>query len=113
MATTTVTVDKTVSLQTRTLIVTVTWALLATSVSESGSTASGASILMTSKTLTIQYKPVTTLAIAGNNNALAHYKQSPGCEQILHHEYSLLALSDVISIYSLDLGKLPGCSSYE
>ena len=68
--------------------------VLETSVSESESTASGASILMTSKTLTIQYKPVTSLA--GNNNAFAHYEQSPGCEQMSHHEYSLLALSDVI-----------------
>ena len=35
---------------------------------------------MTSKTATIQYKPVTSLA--GNNNALAHYEQSRGFDQI-------------------------------
>ena len=51
-----------------------------TSVSESESTAGGEST--DDKTATVQYKPVTSLA--GNNNALAHYKQSHGYDQISH-----------------------------
>ena len=35
---------------------------------------------MTSKTATVQYKPVTSLT--DNNNALAHYEQSGGYDQI-------------------------------
>ena len=46
--------------------------------SKSKSTASDAST--DDKTATIQYKPVTSLV--GNNNALAHYEQSRGFDQI-------------------------------
>ena len=84
--------------------------------SESASTTSGASAL-DDKTATVQYKPATSLA---GNNALAHYKQSRGYDQISHAlsnvhglygwSYNLL---DVISVYSLNLGKLPGHFSYE
>ena len=73
---------------------------------------------MTSKTATIQYKPVTSLA--GNNNALAHYELSRGFDQISHALSDIHGLYgcscnlfDVISVYSLNLGKLPGRFSYE
>ena len=46
---------------------------------------------MTSKTATIQYKPVTSLA--GNNNALAYYEQSCSYIQISH------ALSHIHGLY--------------
>ena len=73
---------------------------------------------MISKTATIQYKPV--MSLAGNNNELAHYEQSHGYNQISHalsnihglYRYSCNFL-DVISIYSLNPGKLPGRFSYE
>ena len=75
-------------------------------------------LLMTSKTATIQYKPVTSLA--GNNNALAHYEQSHGFNQILralsniHGLYGCSCnLFDDISVYSLNPRKLPGRFSYE
>ena len=65
-------------------------------------------LLITSKTATIQYKPVTSLA--GNNNALAHYKQSHGFNQISHALSDVRGLYgcscnlfDVISVYSLNL----------
>ena len=80
--------------------------------SNSESTASGAST--DDKTATIKYKPVTSLA--GNNNALAHYKQSCGYNQISHALSNIHGLYecscnlfDVISVYS----KLPGHFSYE
>ena len=83
---------------------------------ESESTASSEST--DDKTATIQYKPVTSLA--GNNNTLAHYEQSRGFDQISHaisNIHGLYGCScnlfDVISMYSLKLGKLPGCFSYE
>ena len=73
---------------------------------------------MTSKISTIQYKPVTSLA--GNNNALAHFEMSHGFDQISHalsNIHGLYGCScnlfDVISVYSLKLGKLPGRFSYE
>ena len=73
---------------------------------------------MTSKTATIQYKPVTSLA--GNNKVFAHYKQSHGYDQISHALSNIHGLygcncnlPDVISVYSLNPGKLPGCFSYE
>ena len=44
-----------------------------------------------SKTATIQYKPVASLA--GNNSALAHYEQSHGYHQISH------ALSNIHDLY--------------
>jgi len=46
---------------------------------------------MTSKTATIQYKPVTTLT--GNSNARAHYEQSRGYNQTSH------ALSNIHRLY--------------
>ena len=48
---------------------------------ESNETPSGASAL-DDKTATVQYKPATSLA--GNKNALAHYEQSRGYNQISH-----------------------------
>ena len=76
-------------------------------------TASGAS----SKTGTVQYKPVTRLA---GNNALADYEQSRGYDQISHALSNIHGLYgwscnflDVISVYSLNPGKLPGRFSYE
>ena len=73
--------------------------------SESASTTSGASVL-DDKTATVQYKPATSLA--GNNNALAHYEQSPGYDQISHALSNIHGLYgwscnllDVISVYSL------------
>ena len=59
-ATTTVAADKMVSLQTRNCL--------------------RVRASLTSKTATIQYKPVTSLT--DNNNALAHYEQSGGYNQI-------------------------------
>ena len=59
-ATTTVAVDKMVSLQTRNCL--------------------RVRASLTSKTATVQYKPVTSLP--GNNNALAHYEQSGGYNPI-------------------------------
>ena len=73
---------------------------------------------MTSKTATIQYKPV--MSLAGNNNTLAHYKQSRGFDQISHALSNIHGLygcscnlPDVISVYSLNPHKLPGRFSYE
>ena len=70
------------------------------------------------KTATVQYKPVTSLA--GNSNALPHYEQSCGYNQISHalsNMHGLYGLScnlfDVISVYSLNTGKLPGCFPYK
>ena len=72
---------------------------------------------MTSKTVT---KPVTSLA--GNDNVFAHYtnEQSRGFDQISHalsNIHGLYGCScnlfDVISIYSLNPGKLPGRFSYK
>ena len=67
---------------------------------------------MTSKTATIQYKVVTSLA--GNNNAFVHYEQSCGYDQISH------ALSNIHGLYKCNLldvisnpGKLPGRFSYK
>ena len=80
------------------------------------STASDAST--DDKTVTIQYKPVTSLA--GNNNALAHYEQSRGFGQISHALSNIHGLCgcscnlfDVVSVYSLNPGKLPGRFSYK
>ena len=85
--------------------------------SESESTASGASA-PDDKTATVQYKPATSLA--GNNNTLAYYKQPRGYDQISHALSNIHGLYwwscnllDVISVYSLNLGKLPGRFSYE
>ena len=73
---------------------------------------------MTSKTATIQYKPVTSLA--GNNNVVAHYEQSRGFDQISHALSNIHGLYqcscnlfDVISVYSFNPRKLPGRFSYE
>jgi len=86
-------------------------------VSESASTTSGVSVL-DDKTATVQYKPATSLA--GNKNALAHYEQSCGYDQISHALYNIHGLYgwscnllDVISVYSLYPGKLPGRFSYK
>ena len=85
--------------------------------SESASTASGASALDDKKE-TVQYKPASSLA--GNNNALAQYEQSRGYDQISHAISNIHGLYgwscnllDVTSIYSLNPGKLPGHFSYE
>ena len=85
--------------------------------SKSASTTIGASAL-DDKTATVQYKPATSLA--GNSNALAHYKQSRGYDQISHALSNIHGLYgwscnllDVISVYSLNPGKLPGCFSHE
>ena len=86
-------------------------------VSERESTASGASA-PDDKTTTIQYKPATSLT--GNNNALANYEQSHGYNHLSHvlsnfhglYRWSCNLL-DIIFIYSLNLGKLPGRFSYE
>ena len=85
--------------------------------SESASTTIGASA-PDDKTATVQYKPATGLA--GNNNALAHYEQSRGYDQISHALSNIHGLYgwscnllDVISVYSLNPGKLPGRFSYE
>ena len=84
--------------------------------SESESTASGVSAL-DDKTATVQYKPATSLA---GNNALAHYEQSRGYDLISHALSNIHGLYgwscnllDVISVYSLNPGKLPGRFSYE
>ena len=73
---------------------------------------------MTSKTATIQCKPVTSLA--SNNNALVQYKLSCGFDQISHalsNIHGLYGCScnlfDLISVYSLKPGKLPGHFSYK
>ena len=50
------------------------------SVSESRNLLQAVCLQTTSKTATIQYKPVTSLA--SNNNELTHYKQSCGYNQI-------------------------------
>ena len=70
------------------------------------------------KTATVQYKPSTSLA--GNNNALAHYEQSRGYDQISHALSNIHGLYgwscnllDVISVYSLYPDKLPGRFSYK
>ena len=62
---------------------------------------------ITSKTATIQYKPVTSLA--GDKNALGHYEQSRGYDQISHafsNIHGLYGCScnlfDVMSVYSLN-----------
>ena len=67
---------------------------------------------------TVQYKPATSLA--GNNNTLAHYEESRGYDQISHALSNIHGLYgwscnllDIISVYSLKLGKLPGRFSYE
>ena len=46
---------------------------------------------MTGKTATVHYKPV--MSLADNNNALAHYEQSRGYDQISH------ALSNIHGLY--------------
>ena len=74
-----------------------------TSVSESASTTSGASAL-DDKTATVQYKPATSLA--GNNNALAYYKESRGYDQISH------ALSNVHGLYGWSCNLLDVISAY-
>ena len=73
---------------------------------------------MTSKTATVHYKPVTSLS--GNNNALAHYEQSRGYDQISHALSNIHGvyrcscnLLDVTSVYSLNPGMLPGRFSYK
>ena len=85
--------------------------------SESASTTISASVL-DDKTATVQYKPATGLA--GNNNALARYAQSRGYDQISHALSNIHGLYgwscnllDVISVYSLYPGKLPGRFSYK
>ena len=83
-----------------------------TLVRESESTASGAST--DDKTATIH-----VMSLAGNNT-LAHYEQSRGYDQISHalsNIHGLYGCScnllDVLSIYSLNMGKLPGYFSYK
>ena len=85
--------------------------------SKSASTTSGA-FAPDDKTATVQYKPSTSLA--GNNNALAHYEQSHGYDQISHALSNIHGLYgwccnlfDAISVYSLNPGKLPGRFSYK
>ena len=85
--------------------------------SESASTTSGASA-PDDKTATVQHKPATSLA--GNNNMLAYYEQSRGYDQISHALSNIHGLYvwscnllDIISVYSLNQGKLPGYFSYE
>ena len=63
-------------------------------------------------------KPVTSLA--GNNNVFTHYKQSQNYDQISHALSNIHGLHgcrcnllDVIFVYSLNLGKLPGRFSYK
>ena len=60
------------------------------------------------------------MSLTGNNNVLAHYEQSCGYDQISHalsNIHGLYGCScnllDVISVYSLNPGKLPGSFSYE
>ena len=84
--------------------------------SKSESTASGACAL-DDKTATVQYKPATSLP---GNNALAHYKQSRGYDQISHALSNIHGLYgwrcnllDIISVYTLNPGKLPGHFSYK
>ena len=84
--------------------------------SNSESTASGAST--DDKTGTIEFKPV--MSLTGNNNALAHYEQSCGYDQISHALSNIHGLYecscnlfDIISVYSLNPSKLPGRFSYE
>jgi len=91
--------DRTVSLQARTClrihvamrgeVSTYCRLGISTLVSESESTASGAST--DDKTATIQYTPVTSLT--GNSNARAHYEQSHGYDQTSH------ALSNIHGLY--------------
>ena len=83
--------------------------------SKGESTASGVST--DDKTAAIQYKPVTSLA---GNNALVHYEQSCGYDQISHalsNTHGLYGSScnflDLISVYSLNPGELPSRFSYE
>ena len=52
---------------------------------------------MTSKTATIQYKPVTSLA--GNKNALAHFEQSRGYNQISHALSNIMACMGAAVIF--------------
>ena len=85
--------------------------------SKSASTTSGVSV-PDDKTATVQHKPATSHA--GNNNALGHYEQSCGYDQISHALSDIHGLYgwncnllDVISVYSLNPGKLPGRFSYE
>ena len=65
------------------------------------STTSGASA-PDDKTATVQYKPATSLA--GNNNALAHYEQSRGYDQISH------ALSNIHGLYGWSCNLFDGIS---
>ena len=74
--------------------------------------------LLSRKTATVQYKPA--MSLVGNNNALAHYEQSCGYDQISHTLSNIHGLYgwncnllDIISEYSLNPGKLPGRFSYE
>ena len=76
------------------------------------STTSGASA-PDDKTATVQYKPA--MSLTGNNNALAHYEQSHGYDQISHALSNIHGLYgwscnllDVISVYSLNLALFPG-----
>ena len=69
------------------------------------------------KTAAIQYKPVTSLA---GNNAFVHYEQSHGYDQISHalsYTHGLYGCScnflDLLSVYSLNPGELPGRFSYK
>ena len=66
---------------------------ISTLVSESECTAGGAST--DDKTAIIQYRPVTSLA--GNNNALTHYKESHDYNQISH------VLSNIHGLYGVEL----------
>ena len=114
-------VDRTVSLQAKTCsrmhvpmrdwVNTYCRSGILTLVSESESTASGAST--DDKTATVQYKPVTSLT--GNSNARAHYEQSCGYDQTSHALPNIHGLygCSYISIYSLNTGKFPGRFSYK
>ena len=83
----------------------------------SGISTASAGVSTDDKTATVNYKPVTSLS--GNNNALAHYEQSCGYDQISHALSNIHGLYrcscnllDVTYIYSLNPGILPDRFSY-
>ena len=91
---------------------------ISTSVSERESSARSASKEDSNHPNYTTCKPVTSLT--GNNNALARYEQSRGYNQISHALSNIhglygcsCSLLDVISVYSLNLGKWPGRFSYK
>ena len=65
-----------------------------------------------------QYKPV--MSLAGSNDIFTHKEHSRGYDQISHELSNIYGLYGwscnlfgVIVVYSLDLGKLPGCFSFK